>query len=158
MQVADIDFLRREIHVRRQVQRVNGGEIEIRLPKYNSEPTIHAAQALIDILAGHVALGLTNEWLFEGNAKLPPHQNTVGHRWRMTLSRAGLTGVRLHDLSSLLRVRADRLGLRRGGRPAGARTRQVHDHPDDVRAPVAQCREPGPGRVSAARGRGPRRW
>lgn len=57
--------------------------------------------------------------------------------------------------SSFLRVGADRLGLRRGGRPAGSRARQVHDHPDDVRAPVAQRREPGPGRVSAARGRGP---
>lgn len=34
--------------------------------------------------------------------------------------------------------------------------RQVHDHPDDVRPPVAQRREPGSGRVSTARGRGPR--
>ena len=34
----------------------------------------------------------------EGNAKLPPHQNTVGHRWRSTLARAGVSGVRLHDL------------------------------------------------------------
>ncbi len=98
LQVTDVDFLRREIHVRRQVQRVNGGEVEIRLPKYNSERTIHAAQTLIDMLAEHVALGLTNEWLFEGNAKLPPHQNTIGHRWRTTLSRAGISGVRLHDL------------------------------------------------------------
>ncbi len=91
LQVDDVDSLRREIHVRRQVQRVNGGELDIRLPKYNSERTIHAAQALIDILAEHVALGLTNEWLFEGNAELPPHQNTVGHRWRTTLARAEVT-------------------------------------------------------------------
>jgi len=28
----------------------------------------------------------------------PPHQNTVGHRWRGTLTRAGLAGVKLHDL------------------------------------------------------------
>ncbi len=98
LQVTDIDFLRREIHVRRPAQRVNSGEVEIRLPKYNSERTIHAAQALIDMLAEHVALGLTNEWVFEGNAKLPPQKNTVGHRWRTTLSRAGVSGVRLHDL------------------------------------------------------------
>ena len=98
LQVGDVDFLRREIHVRRQVQRVNGGEVDIRLPKYNSERTVHAAQALIDMLAEHVSLGLTNEWLFEGNGKLPPHQNTIGHRWRTTLSRAGVSGVRLHDL------------------------------------------------------------
>lgn len=98
LQVADVDFLRREINIRRQVQRANGGQIEIRLPKYNSERTIHAAEALIDMLAEHVSLGLTNEWLFEGNAKLPPHQNTIGHRWRTTLARAGASGVRLHDL------------------------------------------------------------
>lgn len=29
---------------------------------------------------------------------VPPHQNTVGHRWRTTLKRAGVEGVRLHDL------------------------------------------------------------
>lgn len=38
------------------------------------------------MLSEPVALGLINEWLFEGNAKRPPHQNTIGHRWRMPLS------------------------------------------------------------------------
>ena len=76
LQVDDVDFLRREIHVRRQVQRVNGGELDIRLPKYNSERTIHAAQALIDILAEHVALGLTNEWLFEGKRQASTSSET----------------------------------------------------------------------------------
>ena len=37
-------------------------------------------------------------WLFVGQGDQPPHQNTVGHRWRNTLNAAGLTGVRLHDL------------------------------------------------------------
>ena len=32
------------------------------------------------------------------DAGQPPHQNTVGHRWRTTLAAAGLTGVKLHDL------------------------------------------------------------
>ena len=35
---------------------------------------------------------------FVGQGDQPPHQNTVGHRWRNTLKSAGLTGVRLHDL------------------------------------------------------------
>lgn len=26
-----------------------------------------------------------------------PHQNTIGYRWRTTLQRAGVAGVRLHD-------------------------------------------------------------
>jgi integrase len=102
LQVGDVDFLRRQIRVRRQVQRLNGGAIDIRLPKYNSERTVHAADALIEMLAEHVGLGLTNEWLFEGAAGLPPHQNTVGHRWRTTLSGAGVEGVRLHDLRHFL--------------------------------------------------------
>lgn len=98
LQVGDVDFLRRRIEVRRQVQRLSSGEIEVRLPKYGSERVIHAAPALIDLLAEHVALGLSTQWLFEGDAKQPPHQNTVGHRWRTTLRRADVAGVRLHDL------------------------------------------------------------
>lgn len=73
LKVGDVDFLRRQVHVRRQVQRLGAGEVEIRLPKYSSERTV----AVPDV---------------------PPHQNTVGHRWRRTLRRAGVEAVRLHDL------------------------------------------------------------
>ncbi|MEO7131714.1 MAG: site-specific integrase [Dermatophilaceae bacterium] len=98
LRVDDIDFLRRQVHVSRQVQRLNGGAVEIRLPKYNSERTVHAPDALIEMLAQHVALGLTSDWIFAGVDDVPPHQNTIGYRWRTTLSRAGVLGVRLHDL------------------------------------------------------------
>jgi integrase len=97
LQVGDVDFLRRQVHVRRQVQRLEGA-VEIRLPKYNSERTIHVADALLEMLAEHVALGLAYNWLFAEVEDVPPHQNTVGHRWRSTLKRAGVTNVRLHDL------------------------------------------------------------
>ena len=50
------------------------------------------------MLAEHVSLGLAYDWLFAEVEDVPPHQNTVGHRWRSTLQRAGVTGVRLHDL------------------------------------------------------------
>ena len=33
-----------------------------------------------------------------GAEDYPPHQNTVGHQWRATQRRAGLSGIRLHDL------------------------------------------------------------
>src|SRR5829696_6506879 len=46
-------------------------------------------------VAAHCPVGA---WLFTGDADQPPHQNTVGHRWRTTLAAAGLTGVKLHDL------------------------------------------------------------
>ncbi|OQM83375.1 tyrosine-type recombinase/integrase [Rhodococcus sp. 66b] len=49
LQVGDIDFLRREINVERQVQRANGHAVEIRAPKYGSERTIPVpdAQAVV---------------------------------------------------------------------------------------------------------------
>lgn len=97
LQIGDVDFLRRQVHVRRQVQRLDSS-IEIRLPKYNSERTVHVPDALLAMLSEHVALGLPYEWLFAELEDVPPHQNTVGYRWRITLQRAGVTGVRLHDL------------------------------------------------------------
>jgi integrase len=71
---------------------------EIRLPKYSSERTVHVPDALLQMLSEHVALGLPYEWLFGEVEDAPPHQNAVGHRRHTTLRRAGVTGVRLHDL------------------------------------------------------------
>lgn len=98
----DVDFLRREIAVRRQVQRVNGGDVEIRAPKHGSERTVAAAPGLLEIIAEHIALrGLQGDreaWLFPGERGNPAHQNTVGHAWRSALARAGFEGFVLHDL------------------------------------------------------------
>lgn len=98
LRVEDVDFLRRQIQVSGQVQRLTGGELDIRLPKYNSERTVHIPDALVEMLAQHVEQGLWCPWLFAGADHQPPHQNTVGYRWRTTLARAGVEGVRLHDL------------------------------------------------------------
>ena len=62
--------LRRQVHVRRQVQRLDG-DIEIRLPKYNSERTVHVPDALLQMLSEHVALGLPYDWLFAESDDLP---------------------------------------------------------------------------------------
>jgi integrase len=98
LQVEDVDFLRRELRVRRQVQRIGQGAIELRLPKYGSERTVPIPDELVQILAAHVDATRCNTWLFTGTADDPPHQNTVGHRWRTTLRAANRTGIRLHDL------------------------------------------------------------
>ena len=37
-------------------------------------------------------------WPFTGEGEDPPHQNTIGERWRTTRDRAPLSGVTLHDL------------------------------------------------------------
>jgi integrase len=94
----DVDFLRRQLHVRRQVQRASKGKVEIRLPKYGSERTVPLPDDLLTILSAHVELGHRGEWLFAGAEDDPPHQNTVGYWWRKTASAAGVEGFTLHSL------------------------------------------------------------
>ena len=100
LKVADVDFLRRTIRVERQVQRANGGLVEIRPPKYGSERTIFAPEGLIEMLAAHVAENLagTGGWLYPGERSAPLHQNSVGYLWRRTRAAAGIDTMRLHDL------------------------------------------------------------
>lgn len=101
MQVGDIDFLHREIKVQRQVQRANGGEVELRAPKYGSERTVPVPKGLLEVLAEHVRLfvgGAPTAWLFPGENGHPWHQNSVGYRWRKTRESAGLDTLKLHDL------------------------------------------------------------
>ena len=83
------------------MQRVNGGAIDVRAPKYGSERVVYLADSLVNVVAEHVtAHGITGKerWLFAGEGDDPPHQNTVGYWWRKTLRDAGLAGIKLHDL------------------------------------------------------------
>ena len=101
LQVGDVDFLKREIHVSRQVQRANGKQIEIRAPKYGSERTIYAPDQLIEAISEHVRLFRPGDdvdrWLFPGEGEHPLHQNSVGYLWRKARDAAGVD-YRLHDL------------------------------------------------------------
>lgn len=134
LQVGDIDFLRRQVRVRRQVQRLDAGALDIRLPKYNSERTIAAPDALLEMCSEHIRLGLTSEWLFAGVDDQPPHQNTIGHRWRTTTKRAGVQGVRLHDLrhffaSGLIASGCDVVAVQRAlGRAKSTTTLTTYAH------------------------------
>jgi integrase len=101
VQLGDVDFVGAALAVTRQVQRVNGGAIDVRAPKYGSERVVHLANGLVDLLAQHVADFGTigdEQWLFTGKGDQPPHQNTVGYWWRKTLRVAGLSDIKLHDL------------------------------------------------------------
>jgi integrase len=102
LKVGDVDFLRRTLAVSRQVQRANGGTVEIRPPKYGSERTVYLADELVRILSRHVELYRPGDdpsrWIFPGEGGNPWHQNTVGHHWRQTKKAAGVDGVKLHDL------------------------------------------------------------
>lgn len=102
VQVGDVDFLRRTVDVHRQVQRAGGGAVEVRLPKYGSERTVFLPDLLTSQLSRHVQLycppGVRQAWLFTMPTGDPPHQNTVGHQWRLACRSAGVNGVTLHDL------------------------------------------------------------
>ncbi|WIG18373.1 tyrosine-type recombinase/integrase [Kocuria rosea] len=101
VQVGDIDFEAKRLHVARQVQRTNGHGVEIRAPKFGSERTIYLADQLTDMLADHVRLHVGTEgvqWLFRGQGDDPPHQNSIGYLWRKAAAKAGVEGVKLHDL------------------------------------------------------------
>lgn len=100
VQVADIDFLRRQVRVQRQIQR-DGDSYAIRAPKYGSERVVYLPDDLLAILSEHIEThvgpGEPGRWLFTvGN--VPLHDNAVTWRWRATRTAAGLPRVRLHDL------------------------------------------------------------
>jgi integrase len=102
VQVGDVDFLRKQLAVSRQVQRAGGGEVEIRAPKYGSERSVFLADDLVQVLAQHVERHRPGtdptRWMFEATPGQPPHQNTIGHLWRKACRAAGVTGFSLHDL------------------------------------------------------------
>lgn len=101
LQVGDVDFLRREIRVTRQVQRANGKQVEIRAPKYGSERTIYSPDELIEAVSEHIRLHRPGDdgsrWLFPGEGEHRLHQNSVGYLWRKAKTAAGID-YRLHDL------------------------------------------------------------
>lgn len=103
LRVSDIDFLRREIRVQRQVQWTDDGQMEIRGPKYGSERTVFVPDGLITMLSEHVRMYRSGDnpdrWLFPGSRDdtLPAHAATVSRRWRQVRAKVGIDH-RLHDL------------------------------------------------------------
>jgi integrase len=90
----------RQLKVTRQVQRVAGGGVEIRAPKYGSERTVFLPDALLimlsELIGRHGISG--DQWLFTGVGDDPPHQNVIWHRMRPVVRRAGVKSVTVHTL------------------------------------------------------------
>jgi integrase len=103
LKVSDVDFLRRELHVRRQVQWPGDGTAEIRAPKYGSERTVYTPDGLLSVLAEHVRRFSPGDdpdrWLFPNGRDntLPMHAAMVAYQWRTARDRAKVS-YRLHDL------------------------------------------------------------
>ena len=99
VKLEDIDFLRRQLKVTRQVQRLSGGGFEIRPPKYNSERVVFLPAGLLTMLSEHVrTVGVRPEgWLFVGRSG-PPLKTTVHRWWRKAVDSAGLSDITMHEL------------------------------------------------------------
>jgi integrase len=139
LRVSDVDFLRKEIHVARQVQWTDDGRMEIRPPKYASERTVYIPDRLITLLAEHVRRYRPGDdpdrWLFPGtrNATLPVHAATVARSWRLVRDQVGISN-RLHDLrhfyaSGLIRAGCDVVTVQRAlGHSSAAITLTTYSH------------------------------
>lgn len=100
IKVSDVDFLRRQVRVERQVQKRRGGRSEVKPPKYESARTVYVPEELTQMIAKHVeALGLSGEdWLFEAASGGPIPPTTVNSWWMRTMKKAKLTGLTVHML------------------------------------------------------------
>lgn len=137
LQVGDVDFLRRELHIRRQVQWTDDGKMELRPPKYASERTVFIPEGLARMMSEHVARRRPGDdperWLFPGTLDdtLPAHAATVGRAWRAL--RGELT-YRLHDLrhfyaSGLIAAGCDVVTVQRAlGHASAAMTLSTYSH------------------------------
>ena len=147
VQLGDVDFLRRSLKVSRQVQRVNGGAIDVRAPKYGSERLVYLTDSLVNVLAEHVtAHGTTGKdrWLFTGEGDDP---TAPEHRRLLVAQDAARRQPVRHQAprpAALLRLRADRRRLRRRDRPAVARPCEGDHDPQHLRPPPADRRGPHP--------------
>jgi integrase len=76
LQVGDVDYLRRVLLVRRQVQRAPGGAVEVRPPKYGSERSVYLPDELLELLSRHIAEHRPgsdpSRWMFEATPGQPP--------------------------------------------------------------------------------------
>jgi integrase len=99
LQLEDVDFLRRTLTVRRQVQGENVAT-EMTEPKFGSERVVYVPAELLAPLSQHVArTGVgPSDWLFIGQDGTSLNRSSAGHQWRQVRRAAGLGPFTLHDL------------------------------------------------------------
>lgn len=97
LRLRDVDFLRRTLHVQRQVQN-NDGVLELVPPKSGSERVVSIPDRLVEMLARHVeTVGVRSAegYLFNG---APPSPSTLRGVFGRVGSAAGVEDVSPHDL------------------------------------------------------------
>jgi len=98
LQLEDVDFLRRTISLRRQVQGSSIPTTRIAAPKCGSERVVFVPEQLTMMLAEHVQrFGVrAGGWLFSPGGQ-PYNRQSAGEQWRRVRRAAGLAGYTLHD-------------------------------------------------------------
>ncbi|MEX5264293.1 site-specific integrase [Kocuria sp. CPCC 205231] len=136
VQLTDIDFLRRTLHVERQVQRRAPGPVEVRAPKYGSERTIHLPDGLLQMLSTHleeVGVYGSDEWLIPGRNDGPMWPRSMDYQWNKTRDAAGLS-TKFHSLrhfyaSGLIAAGCDVVTVQRAlGHRSASITLNVYSH------------------------------
>ncbi|RCS96225.1 site-specific integrase [Brevibacterium aurantiacum] len=100
LQLQDFDFLGRQLHVQRQVQRRSPHPVEIRAPKYGSERTIHLPQSVLTEVSRHLQEFGTygdDRWILPGKQGGPIWPRQFAYRFEVAANKAGLD-VTSHDL------------------------------------------------------------
>jgi integrase len=101
LQLGDFNFLKRNVHVQRQVLRAGSRKVEITPPKHGSERLVPLPDKLLSDVSRHVQeVGVwgDDQWLFVGYAGNPPNQDGIGYRWRKTLDDANIPRFKMHSL------------------------------------------------------------
>ncbi|RBY90011.1 site-specific integrase [Blastococcus sp. TF02A-26] len=99
LRVQDVDFLRRTISVRHQLQGETNSSTELVAPKFGSERVVYIPGELVTLLADHVRrTGAQQEDWLVANGRLPLNRNSAGHQWRQIRKAGELDGYTLHDL------------------------------------------------------------
>lgn len=104
LRVEDVDFLRKTIVVRRQIQGKNATESTVTLPKGQKEDddprVIQAPQELLDLLSKHIQdHGTRGEerYFFADVFGNLLNRTSAGHQWRRTRSQVGMERFTIHD-------------------------------------------------------------
>jgi integrase len=139
LKVSDVDFIRGEVRVQRQVQWTDDGQMEIRGPKYGSERTVYIPDGLVKIVSEHVRLYRPGDdpdrWLLPAarDSDRPAHAATVARWWRKVRDQVGIE-YRLHDLrhfyaSGLIAAGCDVVTVQRAlGHSSAAITLTTYSH------------------------------
>lgn len=89
LQVGDVDYLRKEIRVRRQVQGRTRADTKVVPPKAGSARTVYITDELVELLSIQASYAWGQEgWLFGVGTLL--NRNSAGNLWRGVRSKAGM--------------------------------------------------------------------